>query len=207
MEEYSVSQFLARVNQSLSYDIGAVAIVGEVSGLQISNQQYVWFTLKDEASVVQCFLFFFDYKRINVAIADGMKIKAEGVAKIFTKSGRFSFTVKNISLVGEGSLLKKFEELKKKLTAEGIFDEERKRLLPRFPLNVGVLSAKDGAAIKDFLKVLKGRFGGANIYFKNVKVQGAGAAEDVIRGLATLNASYPFWMPSPLFEEGAALRI
>lgn len=192
MEEYSVSQFLAHINQTLAYDVGSVAIIGEVSGLQISNQQYVWFSLKDEASIVQCFLFFFEYKRINVAIADGMKVKVEGIAKIFTKSGRFSFTVKNIFLVGEGSLLKKLEELKKKLTAEGIFDEERKRTLPRFPLNVGVLSAKDGAAIKDFLKVLKGRFGGVTIYFKNVKVQGPGAAEDVARGLATFNESYSF---------------
>lgn len=175
MRVYSVTEFNREINLLLS-DI-SVCVQGEVSNFKITQNRFVWFDLKDTQGYVSCFLLAFNLKQ---QLTDGMQIRVIGHPGLFTKSGRFHFAVQEIELVGEGSLKKEFELLKKKLEQEGLFNQERKRSLPRFPKNIGLITSQDGAAYTDILKVFKNRWPGLNIFLYPVAVQGQGAERDIL---------------------------
>lgn len=183
MRIYSVTEFNKEVNTLLS-DI-TICMEGEVGNFKISQNRFVWFDLKDEKSYVSCFLMAFN---LRVQLEDGMKVQLIGNPGLFTKSGRFHFSVKEIKLVGEGTLKKEYELLKKKLEAEGLFSMERKRQLPRFPERIGVITSSDAAAYTDVMKILKNRWAGLEIYFYPVSVQGQSAIKDIISAFNHFNS-------------------
>ncbi|MBR3365687.1 exodeoxyribonuclease VII large subunit [Candidatus Saccharibacteria bacterium] len=185
MEEprFSVSQFVDVVNQTLDCAYPSAIVEGEVSEFKTSQGKWVFFNLKDEESSLPCFIPLF---KLRVPLEDGMKIVVRGYPKL-TKWGKFSFTVEQIMPVGEGSIKKAFEMLKKKLEKEGLFAPERKRPLPEDLTRIGVISSTGAAGYADFCKILNARWGGLKIQTANTQVQGLDAPIQIMRALKYFN--------------------
>ncbi len=180
---FSVSDFLAVVNQTLEMAFGSVEVEGEVVEHKINHQKYVFFSLKDADGTVSCFMTVW---QLRTPVEDGMRVVVRAVPKL-TTWGKFSLTVQEIRPVGEGNLKRSMELLRKKLANEGLFDEERKRSLPKFPRRVAVISSVEAAGYADFMKIAGERWGGTHFLVANVKVQGDGAADQAVRALEYFN--------------------
>lgn len=180
---FSVSDFLAVVNQALETAFGSVEVEGEVAEFKVNHKKYVFFNLKDAGGTVGCFMTIW---QLRMPVDDGMRVVVRAVPKV-TAWGKFSLTVQEIRPVGEGSLKRSMELLKKKLADEGLFDEDRKRLLPKYPRRVAVISSVEAAGYADFMKIAGERWGGAHFLVANVKVQGDGAADQAVRALDYCN--------------------
>jgi exodeoxyribonuclease VII large subunit len=181
----SVSDFVAVVNQTLEYAFPNVVIVGEVSGLRISQGKWVRFKLKDEQSSVD---FFGSVYQLKIPLEDGMVVAVQGRPRLSDKWG-FSVSFMNVQPVGEGSIKRSFDLLLKKLTAEGLFDEVRKRPLPELPAHIGVISSIQAAGYTDFITILNERFGGMRVTVAHTLVQGLNAPGQIIRALEHFNQS------------------
>ncbi|MEI7740885.1 MAG: exodeoxyribonuclease VII large subunit [bacterium] len=186
--EFSVSQFLDFLNDAMRaiVDPSAVAIIGEVAEFKVSQGKWVWFKLKDdtEEGVLDCFWTTFGMRE---PLEDGMKIRACGVPKVHPRSGKFSFNITRVELVGEGALKRSYELLKKKLTEEGLFDPARKRAIPKFPERIGLITSREAAACTDFLRILGNRFGGVAIQLASVAVQGEHAISEIVGAFKYFN--------------------
>lgn len=180
---YRVSELINHCNFVLEREFTDVLVEGEVASFKVNQGKWVFFDLKENDFSLNCFM---PLSQLGVAISDGMKIRARVLPKV-TKWGKFSLTVRQILPVGEGSIKKSFELLKKKLTAEGLFDPAKKRPLPARPSRIGVISSTSAAGYLDFLKILDNRWGGLDIKTVNTQVQGLSAPEQIIRALAYLN--------------------
>ncbi len=178
----SVSEFIEQVNGIIA---GEFIVEGEVSQYKISQGKWIFFDLKDDKAVVNCFATVFN---LTQPLEDGMKIRIVGYPKIHDKSGRFSVTVQKVELVGEGSLKKAYLLLKKKLEEEGLFNIERKRLLPELPAKIGVIASRDSAAFGDFIKILNNRWSGVEINLYNVAVQGEQAVSEITEAFNYFNS-------------------
>ena len=177
------TELLEVINQTLEYSFSSVLLVGEVSSFKINQDKWVFFDLKDEESSVPCFMSKF---QLRVPLEDGMKIVVRGIPKI-TKWGKFSFTVQTVQPVGEGSIKKAFEMLKRKLAEEGLFDIERKRKIPEDITRLGVISSTKAAGYADFIKILNARWGGIKVQVAHTQVQGIDAPEQIMRALKYFN--------------------
>ncbi len=177
----SVSEFIEQVNGIIA---GEFIIEGEVSQYKISQGKWIFFDLKDDKSVVNCFATVFN---LTQPLEDGMKIRVLGYPKVHDKSGRFSVTVQKVELVGEGSLKKAYLLLKKKLEEEGVFAIERKRKLPELPAKIGVIASRDSAAFGDFVRILNNRWSGVEINLLNVSVQGEQAVVEITQAFNYFN--------------------
>ncbi|HLD26134.1 MAG TPA: exodeoxyribonuclease VII large subunit [Candidatus Andersenbacteria bacterium] len=182
----TVTQFVRVVEENLA-QLAGTAVVGEVAEFKIIHNKWVTFKLKDEVSAIGCFMTIWQYKTV---IEDGMLVRAVGTPRLREK-GFFSFVVESITPVGEGSLKRVFELLKKKLTAEGLFAADRKRPLPRFPEHVALITSRDAAAYSDFLKILQGRQGGMTVSFLHTQVQGEDAPRQLLAALEYANTTLP----------------
>lgn len=180
---FSVSDFIAIVNQTMDYAFPNVEIEGEVSSFKVNQGKYVFFDLKDQGGSIGCFMTVW---QMRVPIEDGMKIIVSAAPKL-TQWGKFSLTIKSLRPSGEGALKKSFELLKSKLEAEGLFAPERKRQLPRLPQHVAVISSTQAAGYADFIKILNDRWGGINVDVAHVQVQGADAPDQIIRAINYIN--------------------
>jgi exodeoxyribonuclease VII large subunit len=180
---FSVSQFLATVNQSLEYSFTAIQVEGEVSSFKVNQGKFVFFDIKDESGSVGCFMTVW---QLRTPIEDGMKIIVTATPKV-TPWGKFSLTVQNLRPSGEGSLKKSFELLRSKLEKEGLFALERKRPLPSIPARVGVISSMQSAGYADFCKLLNDRWGGLDVQVAHTQVQGEAAADQMVRAVEYFN--------------------
>ncbi len=180
----SVSEFIALTNQTLEYAYPSIEVEGEVSSFKVNQGKYVFFDLKDTEGTVACFMMVF---QLRIPIEDGMKVVVTASPKL-TQWGKFSLTVRAVRPSGEGALRKSFELLKKKLSEEGLFAPERKRPLPSLPTRVAVISSTSAAGYADFIKILGERWGGMHVDVAHVQVQGAVAADQIIRALKFFNA-------------------
>jgi exodeoxyribonuclease VII large subunit len=178
-----VSDLVALVNQTLEYAYPSVVVEGELSSFKVSKGKYVFFDLKDENSVVSCFMMVY---QLRSALEDGMKIRVVAQPKL-TAWGKFSLTIREVAPVGEGSLKRSFELLRAKLEEEGLFDVSRKRLLPHIPSRIGVISSVESAGYADFIKILNGRWGGVDVTVADVLVQGADASGQIVDALRHFN--------------------
>lgn len=182
-QKITVSQYIGAVNSILDCGLQDLLIEGEVASFKVNQGKWVFFDLKDEESSISCFLPVF---QLRVPIEDGMKIVVRGEPKL-TKWGRFSLTVKQIMPVGEGNIKKSYELLKKKLTAEGLFDPAKKRGIPENLIKIGVISSTQAAGYADFCKIINARWGGLNIQTAHTQVQGIDAPDQIIRALRYFN--------------------
>ena len=181
--KFSVSDFLDYINQTLDYAYSSTVVTGEVASFKINQGKWVFFDLKDDDASLSCFLPLWE---LRTEIEDGMKVAVRGYPKV-TKWGKFSFTVRQIQPVGEGSIKKSFELLKKKLEKEGLFAPEKKRPLPEDLSKIGVISSTQAAGYADFIKIVNERWGGLELQVAHTGVQGLKAADQIIRALKYLN--------------------
>lgn len=181
----SVTDFVSLVNQTFEYAMPSIVIVGEVSGYNVRQEKWVRFKLKDERSSVD---FFGSTFQVRQPLEDGMMVAVVGRPRLSDKWG-FSVSIQSVQPVGEGSIKKGFELLKKKLDQEGLFDEDRKRLLPQLPTHIGVISSTQAAGYTDFIKILNGRWGGMKVETAHTLVQGLNAPGQIIRALDHFNQS------------------
>ena len=181
--EFTVSQAVAVLNQILDTALPTVSVVGEVANFKVNQGKWVFFDLKDDESVLNCFM---PLSMLRMELQDGMKVVVVARPNV-TKWGRFSLTVRTIRPIGEGSIKKAFELLKKKLVAEGLCDAARKRPLPELPQHIGVISSVDAAGYKDFIKIISARMGGLVIDVISTQVQGGGAADQIIAAIRQFN--------------------
>lgn len=182
--QLTVSDFVALVNQTLEFAYPTVAIVGEVAEYKVSQGKWVTFKLKDDESLVECFIPLFN---LRVPIENGMKVLVTAAPRLNGRWGKFSLNVRAVKPVGEGSIKKGFELLKAKLEAEGLFAPERKRPLPRVPVSVGVITSTESAAYADFCKIINERWGGLTVDVARTQVQGQPAADQIIRAIKYFN--------------------
>ena len=181
--KFTPTEFISVVNQTLDYAYASVLIEGEISSFKVNQGKWVFFDIKDEESSVSCFMTLF---QMRMPLEDGMKVVVRGVPKI-TKWGKFSFTVQAVTPVGEGSLKKAYELLKKKLTEEGLFAIEKKRGLPKDLTRIGIISSTQAAGYADFIKIINARWGGLDIQVAHTQVQGLDAPDQMIRALKYFN--------------------
>ena len=177
------TEFIAVTNQTLEYAYSSITLTGEVASFKVNQGKWVFFDIKDEQSSVACFMALWD---LRMPIEDGMKVIVRGTPKV-TKWGKFSFTVSKIQPVGEGSLKRSFELLKKKLTEEGLFNPEKKREIPKGLSKIGVISSTQAAGYADFIKILNARWGGMKVTVAHTQVQGMDAPEQIVRALKHFN--------------------
>lgn len=181
----SVSDFIALTNQTLEYAFPTVAVQGEITEFKISQGKWVRFKLKDEGSVINCFMTMF---QLRIPLEDGMKVVVTAQPKLDGRWGSFTLNVRTVQLTGEGSIKKGFELLKAKLEKEGLFAPERKRPLPRVPKHVAVVSSTEAAGYADFVKVINERWGGMDVEVAHTQVQGAVAPDQIIRAIHYFNS-------------------
>lgn len=196
----SPTEFVAVVNQTLEYAYGSVLIEGEIASFKVNQGKWVFFDIKDEESSVSCFMTLY---QLRMPLEDGMKVVVRGVPKV-TKWGKFSFTVQVVRPVGEGSLKKAYEALKKKLMDEGLFAPERKREIPKDLTRIGVISSTAAAGYADFIKILNARWGGLKIQVAHTQVQGLDAPDQIIRALKYFNEKSEVQMIAILRGGGSA---
>lgn len=184
-EVYTVSELTEGVRAALEGAFDAeLAVMGEISNFKHHVSRHMYFSLKDEAALIRCVFFHPGNTNLRFTPDDGLAVIARGRLGIYPPQGTYQLYVSSLALRGEGELMAALERLKKKLAAEGLFDEERKRPLPRFPRRVGVVTSPSGAAFRDIKNVLARRWPGITIILRPAKVQGEGAAADIAQAIA-----------------------
>ena len=184
---FQVSEFNEFVDVYLG-QVGEVVVEGEITRIDVSQNKWIFATIKDEDSSVDVFSSVFKIPSPDLLEA-GMLVQVHGKPSLYKKTGRFSIQAERIVPAGEGALRVAFEKLKAKLEKEGLF--VRKRPLPALPEAIGLLTAKGSRAYSDFVKVLENRVGGVKIYFYPVRVQGNDSVESIVGGFKYFNASHP----------------
>jgi len=165
-----------------------VWVKGEVSNHTLASSGHAYFVLKDERAVLNCVMFREAVVRLRFRIEDGLKLLVRGTIDVYAPRGSYNLKVREVRPEGLGALHLAFEQLKKKLGAEGLFDEKLKRPLPVLPRAVGVVSSPTGAVIQDIRNILLGRFPNAHILLAPAKVQGEGAAREIVAAIELLNS-------------------
>jgi len=186
---FTVGEITVAVRGLLEQRFGDCWVSGEVSNARRAPSGHWYFTLKDGDAQLKCVCFRQNALYLKVKPKDGLDIVARGRVSVYEARGEYQLYVEAVEPLGYGALQLAFEQLKRKLEDEGLFDEERKRALPRFPRRIGIVTSPTGAAIADMLRVLERRFPGLHVRLYPVRVQGDGAAEEIARGLKSLNDS------------------
>ncbi len=184
---WSVSEINRLVKDVLEQSFYPFWVGGEVSNLTIHRSGHVYFTLKDAHSQVQAVFFRGGPAATQMGLRDGLLVEAHGRLGVYEPRGQYQLVVTGLRPQGQGDLQRRFEELKAKLRAEGLFDDERKRPLPALPSRIGVVTSPSGAALRDFLSVLSRRFANLHVRIYPASVQGATAAREVAAGVDYFN--------------------
>ncbi len=180
----TVSALTRRVRDLLEGSVGEVWVEGEISNVRRQASGHQYFTLKDEASQLGCVLFAGAASGLRgVRLTDGQSVQVFGEITVYEPRGQYQMIVRLVQDRGTGALQARFEALKRKLEAEGLFDPARKRPLPRFPRRIGLVTSPTGAAVRDFLHVLHRRHPGIQVIINPVRVQGRGAADEIARAI------------------------
>ena len=185
---YSVFQVNTYIHNMFHEDylLSDVSVSGEISNLKFHTSGHIYFTLKDDKSAISCAIFRPSAKKLNIALKDGDKIVASGSISNYVPNGSVTFNVTKVEYEGVGDLTKKFEELKKRLAEQGLFDKEFKKPIPKFPKTIGIVTAPTGAAIRDIISVSKRRNPYISLILFPALVQGEGAKESIVKGIETL---------------------
>ena len=182
----SVSELSAEIRSLLEGEIGERSVEGEVSNCRLWNTGHLYFTLKDDGAQIRAVMFRSAVQRLKFKPEDGLHVVARGRVSVYEVKGEYQLVCDQMEPRGLGALQLAFEQLKKKLQAEGLFDAARKRVLPALPRKIGVITSLDGAAVRDILKVLARRYPNAHIVIRPSRVQGEDAAADLVRGLTLM---------------------
>lgn len=187
---YTVSEFNRKVKDYLEQnsDLREFFLEGELSGVTYYKSGHLYFNLKDKEAQIKCVAFKYKFKKIAEDLKDGDSVKIFGDVGFYENRGDFQILVRHIEKKNElGELFVKLEKLKKDMAEAGYFDLKYKKQLPKYPKNIGVVTAYTGAAIQDIIKTIKKRDNTINVYAYPAKVQGVGAEAEIIKGIETLN--------------------
>jgi len=194
MNFYTVSEINGLIKSLVENNpaLNNVWVKGEIYNLTYHSSGHIYFTLKDDASTISAVFFRYANKNLKFKLEDGMKILALGGVTLFEKRGSYQLNVTQVRLEGIGELQKRIEQLRKKLSEEGIFDESRKARLPFLPKRLGIVTSPTGAAVRDIIKVALRRYPNIEIIIAPAKVQGDDAPESIVAAINELNK--PEWM-------------
>ena len=190
---FTVSELTRSIRGTLEAKFGSVWVQGEISNYKLHPSGHQYFTLKDQRAQISCVIWRDTMAPLRQSLVDGAQVQACGTVTVFEARGQYQLNVQILQPRGVGLLQAKFEALKRKLEAEGLFASERKRPLPKFPRRIGIVTSPSGAAIRDILNVLGRRAPWLQLLINPVRVQGIGAAQEIavaIRELATPNEAF-----------------
>ncbi|QNM16013.1 MULTISPECIES: exodeoxyribonuclease VII large subunit [Fusobacterium] len=187
---YTVSQLNKKVKNYLdeNYELREFFLEGELSGVTYYKSGHLYFNIKDKDAQVKCAAFSYKFKKIPEDLKDGDQIRLFGDVGFYEARGDFQILVRHIQKQDKlGQMFANLEKIKKEMEKAGYFDMDKKKPLPRYPKNIGVVTAITGAAIQDIIKTTKKRDNRINIYIYPAKVQGVGAKEEIVKGIEVLN--------------------
>ena len=179
----SVTALMAKLRRAVEAEVGEQRVVGEIGSCKVASSGHIYFTLKDATAQLSCVLYRFQVANCRVALHEGLQVELHGRATVWEGRGSLQFIVSRVKEAGMGSLQQRFEQLKQQLASEGLFDQERKRPLPRFPRSVGLITSATGAVIQDMRHRLSQRAPWVQAYLLPVQVQGKGAEQGLARAV------------------------
>ncbi len=194
----TVGELTRAIRGALETKFGAVWVQGEISNYKLHPSGHQYFTLKDLRAQIACVIFRNTLAPFHPPLADGAQVQVYGNVSVFEARGQYQLSVQILQGRGLGLLQAKFEALKRKLEAEGLFEPVRKRPLPKFPRRIGIVTSPSGAAIRDMLNVLERRAPNVHVLINPVRVQGTGAAAEIAVAIRELNAPNDSWPPLDL---------
>lgn len=194
----TVGELTRSVRVLLESKVGAVWVQGEVSNYKSHASGHQYFTLKDQRAQIACVLFRNTLPRGSQPLTDGAQVQVFGNVTVFEARGQYQLVVQLVQTRGAGLLQAKFEALKRKLEAEGLFDSGRKRTLPKFPRRIGIVTSPSGAAIRDMLNVLQRRAPNVHVLINPVRVQGIGASTEIAVAIREFNTPSAAFAPVDL---------
>jgi len=187
----SVTQLTAHLKGVVEQEFGNVWVAGEISNFSRPQSGHCYFTLKDDNAQLRAVIWRGTAARLKFDVHDGLEVVCRGRLDVYPPRGSYQLVIDQLQPQGIGALELALRKLREKLSKEGLFDAERKRPLPAFPRRIGVVTSPTGAAIRDFLEVLRRRWGGVEVLIFPVRVQGDGAAEEIAAGIRQANRLLP----------------
>ena len=184
---WSVSELTSRISAALSSQFANLWVEGEVSNYRPAQSGHLYFTLKDAKAQVRCVCFRTQALRLKFRPEDGLKLIVRGSISVYEPRGEYQIYVEHLEPSGVGALQLAFEQLKKRLDAEGLFDAGRKVPLPLLPGRIGIVTSPRGAAVRDIIRILRRRFPNLHLIVYPVRVQGEGAAQEIAAALKYFN--------------------
>jgi len=184
----SVTQLTLQIKESLETTFPSVWVAGELSNVARPQSGHVYLTLKDEGAQLRGVMWRSVASRLKFELQDGQEVVCRGDIDVYPPRGAYQLIVRQIEPLGEGALQLALRQLQQRLEAERLFDPRHKKPLPRFPRSIAFVTSPTGAAIRDFLEVLRRRWRGVHVLVIPAKVQGEGAAEEIVRGIRAANA-------------------
>ncbi len=182
----TVAELTAAIRGTLESGFGDVWVEGEISNCRVWNTGHAYFTLKDDSAQIKVVMFRSAVRYLRFGLEDGLHVIARGRLGVYEPKGEYQLQCEHLQPRGLGALQLAFEQLKKKLQAEGLFATSRKRPLPALPRKIGIVTSLDGAALRDIIKVLRRRHPNAHLVIRPARVQGESAAAEITRGLRAI---------------------
>jgi len=183
----TVTDLVRRVRAALDASLGEGWVVGEISNARLAPSNHFYFTLKDSRSAINVVMFKTAFQRMRFKVIDGMEVIVRGRVQVFEQRGTLQLYAEEMEPRGVGALQVAFEQLKRRLEAEGLFDRARKRAIPFLPRRIGIVTARGGAGLRDMLRILFDRFPSMQVIFRPARVQGDGSALEIADAIADLN--------------------
>ena len=183
----TVSELTKEIRRTLEESFEKVSVIGEISNFKSHISGHWYFSLKDSGAVINCTMWKGFNQYVFFTPQDGMKIIVNGKLTVYPPRGSYQLDIRSMKPAGLGELQEAFERLKKKLDAEGLFDEEFKKPIPVFPKRIGIVTAIDGAAFRDLVSVAKRRYPLVELVIAPARVQGSGAAQSIVNSIKLLN--------------------
>ncbi len=184
---FSVTEINSLIKDMLEGSFPQLTIEGEISNYRPNSTGHLYFTLKDSANQISAVMFRGYANYLNFKIQDGMKVQCTGKLTVYGAQGKYQINVTKMSVAGEGAILKMLEDRKRKLAAEGLFDQTKKKPLPVFPRTIGIVTSPTGAALRDILQITKRRNKCVSVVVLPAVVQGSDAAQTIARQIYTAN--------------------
>jgi exodeoxyribonuclease VII large subunit len=184
---FTVTELTARIRDLLGRNFTDIWVEGEISNCREAQSGHIYCTLKDERAQIRCVCFKQQLRAIKFRPEDGLHVTVRGSVSVYESRGEYQMYVENIEPVGLGALQLAFEQLKKRLEAEGLFAAGRKKPLPMLPSRIGLITSPRGAAVRDVVRILRRRFHNVHLMVYPVLVQGDGAAAEIVKALRFFN--------------------
>jgi exodeoxyribonuclease VII large subunit len=185
---FTVSQITSLIKTSLENALpGQLTITGEISSFKKHSSGHCYFDLKDENAILPAVMWSSDFAKLKFKPENGLAIIAKGHIDVYPPQGKYQFYAESMTPAGMGALQLAFEQMQKRLAAEGLFKDEHKKPLPKYPFRIGILTSESGAALHDIIDSIYNRWPVAKLFFYDVPVQGEGAAEKIAKAIKDVN--------------------